>query len=97
MMKVKVVRVYLSEGVPLLNEIYDFLHEHKILGATIFRGVKGFGRSGKIRESTLLDIHFDLPMILEFFDKQEKVDEVLAHFKDKIESGRMLHWFAELT
>jgi PII-like signaling protein len=95
-MQVKVTRIYLSEESSLLKEIFNYLHENKVQGATIFRGVKGFGVSGKTREASFLDFHFDLPMVLEFFDDPAKVDEVMAYFKDKIESGRVLQWLAEV-
>ncbi|GGI89671.1 DUF190 domain-containing protein [Legionella impletisoli] len=96
-MQVKVTRVYLSEESPLLPELFNYLHDQKIKGATIYRGVKGFGLSGKTRESSLLDLHFDLPMVLEFFDEPKRVDEVIAHFKDKLEKGRILQWLAEVS
>ena len=96
-MQVKIVRVYLSEEAPLLKELFDYLHEQKIRGATIFRGVKGFGVSGKTREAGLLDLHFDLPMVLEFFDEPQRVDTILSHFGEKLESGRVLQWLAEVN
>lgn len=96
MTQVKVVRIYLSEDSPLIKETYAFLHQEKILGATIFRGVKGYGPSGVERESRILDMHFDLPMILEFFDEKEKIDKVLELLSQKIDAGRMLSWTADL-
>lgn len=97
MSAVKVVRVYLSEDSPLLSELYQFLHSNHIRGATIFRGVKGFGESGKERESNILDFHFKLPLILEFFDQSDKIDKILENFNDRLEPGRVLSWFAELN
>ncbi|RAP35348.1 hypothetical protein B1207_13335 [Legionella quinlivanii] len=96
-MQVKVVRIYLSEDSPWLNEIYNYLHDQKVKGATIFRGVKGFGHTGKLREAKLMDMHFNLPMVLEFVDEPAIVDNVLKFLDGKIESGRVLQWNAELT
>ena len=96
-MQVKVTRIYLDESSLLLKELFDYLHQQKIKGATIFRGVKGFGASGKTREAHLLDMHFDLPMVLEFFDEPARVDDILGHFSEKIESGRLLQWLAEVN
>ncbi|KTD65873.1 DUF190 domain-containing protein [Legionella spiritensis] len=93
-MNVKIVRFYLSEDSPFLHQVYDYLHEHRVMGATLFRGVKGFGHSGKERQASLLDIHFDLPMIVEFFDEPAKVDEILNHFSNIIEPYRILSWTA---
>ena len=96
-MQVKVTRVYLSEESPVLNELFDLLHEQKIKGATIYRGVKGFGVSGKTRETRFLDMHLDLPMVLEFFDEPARVDEILNSFRHKIATGHILQWLADVT
>ncbi|KTC66513.1 Uncharacterized ACR, COG1993 (plasmid) [Legionella adelaidensis] len=95
-MQVKVTRVYLSEDSPLLNELFDFLQKEELQGATIFRGVKGFRKSGKMREARFLDMRLDLPMVIEFFDLPEKVDTILELFKDKIPPGHVLQWIAEV-
>jgi PII-like signaling protein len=96
-MQVKMTRIYLSEESALLKEVFTYLHEQKVKGATIFRGAKGFGQSGKTRETNFLDLHFDLPMVLEFYDEPTKVDAVMKHFDGKIESGRVLQWLAEVN
>jgi uncharacterized protein len=96
-MQVKVVRIYLSEDSPLLNPIYEYLHQQKIRGATVFRGVKGFGHNGIVREAKLMNMHFNLPMVIEFCDEPALVDEVLSHFADQLDSGHVLHWLAELS
>lgn len=96
-MQVKVTRVYLSEKSPILNELFDYLRDQKIKGATVFRGVKGFGSKGLMRETSFLDLNFDLPMILEFFDEPARVDEILSRFDDQIEAGRVVQWLAEVS
>ncbi|MCP0913169.1 MULTISPECIES: DUF190 domain-containing protein [Legionella] len=95
-MEVKIARIYLSEDSPLLNEIFTYLHEQHIKGATLFRGVKGFGSSGKTREARFLDLHMDLPMVIEFFDEPSRINAVLNYFQEKIGSGRILQWLAEV-
>ena len=95
-MQVKITRIHLSEESGLLTEFFDYLHEHGIRGATIFRGVEGFGLSGKTRESHLLDMHFDLPMVLEFFDTPEKIDAVMQIFEEKLDPGKTIQWLAEV-
>ena len=96
-MQVKMTRIYLSEEEPLVKELFDYLHNQKVKGATIFRGVRGFGASGKTREAHLLDLHFDLPLVLEFFDEPAHIDDILSHFSEKIEAGRMVQWLAEVN
>jgi len=94
-MQVKIVRIYLSENSELLQEFYDYLHEKKVKGATIFRGVKGFGSSGKDYEARLLDVRANLPVVLEFFDEPEHVDDILKHFTDNFKPIHVIQWLAE--
>lgn len=95
-MQVKVVRIYLSEDSPLLNTIFDYLYEQKIKGATLFRGVKGFGHAHVLRETRLMDMRFNLPVTIEFCDEPAIVDRVLSHFSGQLEPGRVLYWLAEV-
>ena len=69
-MKVRVARIYITEAEHVHAKVFERLHdEHKVMGVTIFRGISGFGRSGKMHSSTLLDLAFDLPVVIEFFDE----------------------------
>ncbi|STX50548.1 Uncharacterized ACR, COG1993 [Legionella busanensis] len=95
-MQVKVARIYLSENSPLLMSIYNYLHQNNIKGATIFRGVKGFGHSGKLREATIMGMYLSLSMIIEFCDEPSIVDNVLNHFREQLEPSRVLHWLADM-
>lgn len=64
---------------------------------TVFRGITGFGKSGVMHSSTLLDLSLDLPLVLEFFDTPARVTEVLAHLGDLVEPGHVVTWRAKLT
>ena len=93
---VTVVRIYCTEAEhklePLLKRLHD---EEKVAGVTAFRGVAGFGRSGKLHTSTLLDVSLNLPVVIEFFDRPEKIASVLEHLAPQIEPGHMLTWSAK--
>lgn len=95
-MKVKVVRIYLSEDSPLLHLIFDYLQQQKIKGATVFRGIKGFGHEG-VREAKIMDLHFNLPMIIEFSDEPHIADAVLRHFENELKAEHVLYWLAEMS
>lgn len=93
---VTVVRVYCTEAEHKLEPLLKLLHDQeKVAGVTAFRGVAGFGRSGKFHTSTLLDVSLDLPVVIEFFDRPEKITAVLAHLAPQVESGHMLTWSAK--
>ncbi len=95
---VTVVRIYLTEAEGALKTLLAKLHdEEKVLGVTVFRGISGFGRSGKVHSSTLLDLSLDLPVVIEFFDTPEKVRRILGHLKALLPPGHVLSWSAQVN
>jgi len=95
---VTMVRIYLTEGEKVMKQVLARLHdEEKVLGVTVFRGVSGFGRSGRVHSSTLLDLSLDLPMVIEFFDVPAKVSRILAHLKDILPPGHVITWPAQVN
>ena len=75
---VTMVRIYLTEAEKLTKMLLARLHdEEQVRGVTVFRGVSGFGRSGKMHSSGLLDLSLDLPVVIEFFDEPAKVKRIL--------------------
>jgi PII-like signaling protein len=96
--EVTMVRVYLNEGDHQLRKLLDFLHrDEQVSGVTAFRGIAGFGRSGKAHESSLLDISMDLPLVVEFFDLPEKVERVLQDLNQWVEPGHVISWSAQMN
>ena len=95
---VTVVRIYLTEGEKLLKTLLAKLHdEEKVRGVTVFRGISGFGRSGVVHSSTLLDLSLDLPVVVEFFDTPAKVTRILSHLKDLLPPGHVVSWPAQVN
>lgn len=95
---VTMVRIYLTEGEHQFQRLMELLHdEEKVRGVTAFRGIAGFGQSGKMHSSTLLDMSLDLPLVLEFFDKPEKVATVLEHLNTLVKPGQIVSWPAVIN
>ncbi len=95
---VTMVRIYLTEGASQYENIIGLLHDdEKVRGVTAFRGVAGFGQSGVMHSSTLLDLSLDMPVVLEFFDSPEKVERVLQDLNTMIKPGHMVSWSAEVN
>jgi len=93
---VTVVRIYCSEKGGMHRELLELLHDREqVAGVTAFRGIAGFGGSGRIHEAGLLDVSLDLPIIIEFFDRPEKVEAVMQDLKNKVAPGHMLSWPAK--
>lgn len=90
---VTMVRIYLTEGMHQYKEFMELLHDQEqVAGVTAFRGITGFGKTGKIHSSTLIDMSLDLPIVLEFFDEPEKVATVLKQLNSLIKPGHIVSW-----
>ena len=95
--EVTVVRIYLTEGDRQLQQLLACLHDQEqVRGVTAFRGIAGFGQSGKMHSSSLLDLSLDMPLVVEFFDEQEKVARVLQHLETMIDPGHVVSWPANV-
>lgn len=95
---VTMVRIYLTEAESHLSTLLKRLHDwEKVRGVTVFRGISGFGKSGKVHSSTLLDLSMDLPVVVEFFDEPEKVEGILEHLSKTVDPGHMVSWAARLV
>lgn len=92
---IKMVHVYLTEGDKLLGKLMKILHDNeKVRGVTVLRGITGFGKKGHVHSSTLIDVSFDLPLVIEFFDEPGKIDTIIEHLQTLIEPGHIVAWSA---
>jgi PII-like signaling protein len=90
-------RVYLTEADGRLKGLLQRLHDwEKVRGVTVLRGISGFGQSGKVHSSSLLDMSLDLPLVVEFFDEPDKVRSILEHISTDIPPGHIVFWPATL-
>ncbi len=97
-MKVTVVRIYVTEGKHVHDAIINKLHDvEKVRGVTVFRGISGYGQSGKVHSASLLDISLDMPVVIEFFDAPEKIQRVLDHIGSMVKPEHVLTFTAELS
>lgn len=84
------VRMYFSEGdrwhhqaTPLA--VLEFLRREDCAGATVFKGVAGFGVHGKIHTTTLVEVVGPLPTVIEWVDTPERVERLLPKLSEMIE------------
>jgi PII-like signaling protein len=93
---VRCVRVYLTEH-DKYQHLLECLHDDKkVRGVTVFRGISGFGQSGHLHSAQLIDTVMDLPIVIEFFDVPERVDEIITHLSKMVPPGHILSWTAQL-
>lgn len=93
--EVTIVRIYLTEGEKQLKNLMKRLRDwEKLRGLTVFRGISGYGESGEIHGTDIVDLSLNLPIVVEFFDDNEKINNILDHLSDQIKPGHMVKWSA---
>ena len=96
--EVTMVRIYCTEAEHKFDALMKRLHdEEQVAGVTAYRGIAGFGRSGKIHTASLLDVSLDLPIIIEFFDRPERIARILADLESLVEPGHLVSWPATVN
>jgi PII-like signaling protein len=89
----RMVRVYLSESDHGIKALLRILHDELgVQGVTVMRGIEGYGSSGVVHSASLIDLSGDLPVVLEFFDENEKVDRAIARIADVVAPGHIVSW-----
>jgi PII-like signaling protein len=86
------VRIYIGEsdhrdGRPLYDAIVRLLRERGIRGASVFRGIEGFGRSSRVHTTRILAMSEDLPILVEVVDQEERIRAVLPDLEAMIGGG----------
>jgi uncharacterized protein len=77
------LRIFIGEsdeyqGDPLFKVIVLKAREYHLAGATVFRGPMGFGKSSHLHTSGILRLSFDLPIVIEIVDSEEKIQSFLS-------------------
>ena len=96
--EISFVRIYLTEGEGCMKGLLKRLHdEEKVRGVTVFRGISGFGKSGEMHSSSLLDLSLDLPVVIEFYDEPGKVKAIIDHLNTFVKPGQIIYWPATVN
>lgn len=75
---------------PLATEIVHRAHRAGLAGATVVRGVEGFGRSNHIHTTRILSLSDDLPMIIIIVDAAERIESFLPELDELISEGLVI-------
>jgi len=75
------------EGQPLFKALVLKAREMHLAGATVFRGPLGFGRSSHLHSSGFLRLSFDLPIVIEIVDTEEKIQSFVAQIESTVGGG----------
>ncbi len=76
-----------QDGRPLYEWLVLRARERGLAGATVIRGIMGFGPSSRIYTTKILRLSEDLPMIVEIVDRLEKLEAFLAEIEGVIQEG----------
>ncbi|MEU5890338.1 DUF190 domain-containing protein [Streptomyces sp. NPDC047461] len=72
---------------PLYSEIVHRAHAAGLAGASVFRGIEGFGASSRIHTSRLLSLSEDLPVAIVIVDTEERVRDFLPQLDELVTEG----------
>jgi PII-like signaling protein len=86
------LRIFIGEddhykGKPLYEAIVTKARELHLAGATVLRGVMGFGAASRIHTAKVLRLSEDMPMVIEITDTQQKIDELLPFLDETVGEG----------
>ncbi len=75
---------------PLYAEIVHRAHEAGLAGAAVFRGLEGYGGSGRIHSTRILSLSDDLPVAVVIVDARERVEAFLPVLDELVAEGIVL-------
>jgi uncharacterized protein len=86
------VRIYIGEsdhwhGRPLYQAIVELLRERKIAGATVMRGIEGFGAKSHLHTTRILRLSEDLPVLIEIVDEESRLRAILPELDAMVGDG----------
>jgi PII-like signaling protein len=86
------MRIHIGEsdkwrGKPLHQAIVELLRKERFSGATVLRGVGGFGSSSVYHTDKILRLSQDLPMVVEIVEATERIEEILPRLDEMVEGG----------
>jgi PII-like signaling protein len=88
----KLLRIFIGEsdrwhGKPLYQAIVERVREQGLAGATVIRGIEGFGADSHLHTSRILRLSEDLPVVVEIVDDAERIDAILPLLDEMVEEG----------
>ena len=75
------------EGKPLYQAIVELLRRKHYAGATVFRGVMGFGASARLRTDRVEVLSLDLPIVIECVETEDRIREILPEIDAMMGGG----------
>ncbi len=88
----KLLRIFIGEndrheGLPLYEWIVRRARENGLAGATVLRGLEGYGAHSRLHKAKILRLSSDLPLVVEIVDTEEKIQSFLPLIDDAVGEG----------
>lgn len=88
----RLLRIFIGEsdrweGKPLYEAIVRRAREDGLAGATVVRGLEGFGAHSRLHTTRILRLSEDLPVVIEIVDEAEKIDAFLPELDAMVAEG----------
>jgi PII-like signaling protein len=89
------LRIYIGESdqwhhKPLYQALVEFFREEGVAGATVLRGVEGYGAHSQIHAAHILRLSEDLPMIVEVIDEPARIEALLPTVREMVRDGLIM-------
>ena len=75
------------EGKPLFEAIVQLARKRGLAGATVLRGLEGFGAHSRVHTAKLLHLSEGLPIVIELVDRQERIEAFLPDLDAMVVEG----------
>lgn len=90
----KLLRIFIGEsdrwrGKPLYEAIVELVRSEGLAGATVIRGIEGFGADSRLHTSRILRLSEDLPVVIEIVDRPEAIDGILPRLDEMVGEGML--------
>ncbi|NTW71075.1 MAG: DUF190 domain-containing protein [Eubacteriaceae bacterium] len=91
---VKLLKIYLNEdakykGHSLVHAVILKIKELGATGATVYRGIEGFGNHSVIHSAHILDLSEGLPVMIEVIEEEELLETLIPLLKEMVHDGIM--------
>ncbi|MCL4550712.1 MAG: DUF190 domain-containing protein [Bacteroidetes bacterium] len=78
----KLLRIFIGETdiishVPVYEKIVSEARKQNLAGATVYKGIMGYGGNSRIHRAKFLEMSEDLPLVIEIVDEQKKIEEFI--------------------
>ncbi len=78
------------EHKPLHTAIVEMLRAEGCAGATVIKGIEGFGKASRLHTASILRLSEDLPVVLILVDTPERIERVLPRIDEMIGGGLVI-------